>query len=389
MKQFSKCKILNHKLYSAKKSFNEYLEKELNEAFSVFAPNRDEGVDGYRKGINQLADNFIEKIREDLNRKDLSQIQNKKISIIFKKSQHQIIWLNQLEVIVNIQYGIYTNGAISPEDTRIEETDGTISATIEISLNPNDIDSQLKSIFKHELMHTFQIWNWRIFKERDNLPYQKYSPGEELNKLVKEYPGLYNLADFKNFQYGISIEIPIYIQLAYCIANIGYYLNPLEMQAHIQSVYQELDSGFELTNDGNLREQFKLVSSRARNELEKPLAYLNLFKKICESLTLFDNPSTNNIDKAVSNKIPKTIEYIFGLSLRTTTLFRSLNKVFRKRFSTYRAKMERMLKIFKEQISEFDKLLLSNKTVLFKRNNRSYQVSLEDMIYDKDYLPVY
>ena len=51
--------------------------------------------------------------------------------------------------------------------------------------------------------------------------------------------------------------------------------------------------------------------------------------------------------------------------------------------------MERMLKIFKDQISEFDKLLLSNKTVLFKRNNRSYQVSLEDMIYDKDYLPVY
>ena len=394
VRQFSKCRTTNKNIMLSRKYLSDSITKELNESFGVLYKKESKVEDEVRNnnyGIVQLADKLSEKVQDYIEKYSTNGSINVNIPLLFLRSEHAISWLENLRVNLFIKDSIiYSNGSVSPENFKIE-SNGRVSVKIELNLNPENSEYEAPGLFAHEMMHVFQMWNWKGFygNEANETTYQKYTTDEELEPLKKEYPNLLKGIDYNNLKVNFSNNIPIHIQLAYCICRIGYYLNPLEMQAYLQESYTDLARLFELSNANTIKEISNRLIKTITKHLDYPLMFLEKYKSICLENNLFDDPNNLDMDRMVSSLVPIAIQKVFRISPESKTLFQTLNKVFIRRFSYFRDKVSRMHLIFQKEVKNFEELLRSTKVVLYQENNRTNLVKLPDMLYSKKFLPVY
>ena len=394
MKQFSKYRISNQKLLKAKQYLSDSMSKELNESFGVLAKKENEIENEIREnsnGIIRIAYEVNKKVQDYIEKYSIGRNTTIKFSLSFSRNQHNISWLDTLRLNFLVQNKIRPSGGVDPNDVKIESS-GRVSGIIDLNINPENSDYELMGLFIHEMMHIFQILNWKGFYGKNaEDTYLKYTSSIEEDPLKKKYPFLLKGLDYNNLNISFSNDIPLSVQIAYCICRIGYYLNPLEMQAYLQQSYMDLARLFELSNKTNIKESSEKIIKIITKNLDYPLMFLKKYKEVCLENNLFDDQGNLEIVKSVSDLIPNTIEKIFRIENPNNKplLFKSLNKIFERRFSYFRDKISRMHLLFKQEIKNFDNLLSDAGIVLYQEKDNIRLLSLKDMLYSKKFLPVY
>lgn len=297
-----------------------------------------------------IINNFIETVTEDI-------IKSKVLSkrpILLKYHPRMIDWLKNVQFVVYYFENDNFSGHTSIANTSLE--DGKISGKIVINTQyhkdyTKDLISRIKGLVRHELLHLYQYYSWKSFSSEDiNLKIREASRyGSDQYDFQKRLFVSGKLLRATENNPIFSKNTSDQEKAAYYINYLGYRLNPLEMPAHIQNLYEEIS---EKLKDPEITDLRSIIENEIEKEL-KPIknALIFLDEFIFFSKYYSEKEKQDLIDFLFDDEVSNnTIMNTLKLNPSQDYL-KKLNEIFRKRYKSYKIKLYKLHTLLVDEVN--------------------------------------
>jgi hypothetical protein len=329
-----------------KKELLERRRQKMYEELSVRYPNiKDNTIPEFETlAANKLIDAIVNDI--------ISYEAERFDKVKFQYSYTMVDWIKDLEIEVFYLESNIFSGHTSITNTKKENDriSGIITVNIKrLETYSDDKVSIIKGIIRHELLHLYQYYSWSSFSDDLGKDPKKEASRFGYDEEFKKY--LLEQGKIKEFSDGIPIfseKTQEREKAAYYINYLGYYLNPLEIPAFIQSTYEGL---YKETRNQTKTSIYSLIRNFIEKELEPLKQAIIFLSEFILSTKFYSEVQKNELEDFLFD--PSVCNHTIMNNLRLKPSQDYLNKllnIFRKRYKTYKVKIDKLFDLVLDEV---------------------------------------